>query len=105
LDSVNSVVLTKSKIALSKINALSRPVRDKIRSDQQTDKTGSIMSPKRRTLWGTPTVRVSAGQQHIGSGIAVKQDFTHFCKIFSIQPALSASRRVNAKSSTFLRIS
>ena len=45
-----SVVMTKFRIALSKINALPFPVHDKIRSDQRTDKTGSIMSPKRRTL-------------------------------------------------------
>lgn len=39
------------------------------------------MSQKRRTLWGTPGVRISAGRQHIAS-----------------------CYRVNAKSSTFLKI-
>jgi hypothetical protein len=53
-------------------------VHDKIRSDQQTDKTGSPMSPKRRTLWGTPGVRISAGHQHMASRYIVKQDFAQF---------------------------
>jgi len=39
------------------------------------------MSPKRRTLWGTPGVRISAGQQDIAFARAVKQDFAHFCRI------------------------
>ena len=92
--------MTKSKIALSKINALLNhavalrvggrtPVHDKIRSDQQTDKTGSIMSPKRRTS-RVCGIRIAAGQQDIASRSRVKQDFAHFSKIFAEGRALCA---------------
>jgi len=46
--------MTKSKIRLSKINALPRPVHGKIRSDQRTEKTGLAREPKRRTSGKLP---------------------------------------------------
>jgi hypothetical protein len=50
------------------------------------------MSPKRRTLWGTPGVRVSAGQQHIASRPIVKQDFAHFHEIFRSLSAVGSAK-------------
>src|SRR4051812_5786974 len=74
------VVLANPKPKYQRSSFFPPRVHDTIRSDQLTDETGSLMSPKRRTLWGTPRVRVSAGQQHIACLNSVKQDFAQFCK-------------------------
>jgi len=52
-------------------------VHDKIRSNQQTEKTGSPMS-QREEHSGNPGVRISAGHQHMASRHIVKQDFAQF---------------------------
>jgi hypothetical protein len=62
----------ESETKISKINALPRSVHDKIRSDQLTDKTGSPMSPKRRTS-RVCGIRISAGQQDIACLNSVKR--------------------------------
>jgi hypothetical protein len=67
------------------------PVHDKIRSDQLTDKTGSPVSPKRRTS-GNCRIRISAGQQHIASNHLVKENFHQIMKNFlPVAAALSAA--------------
>jgi len=48
-------------------------VHAKIRSDQQTDKTGSIMSPKRRTLREPRSPRVSGTSKVIAFHQASKK--------------------------------
>ena len=40
------------------------------------------MSQKRRTLWGTPGVRISAGQQHSGVFEVVKENFHQIMRNF-----------------------
>src|SRR3954471_1074187 len=78
----------KSKITLSKINAL-LPVHDKVRSDQLTDKTGSPVSPKRRTS-RVCGIRISAGQQHMGFSKWVKRKYAPFASFFQSLMAVSS---------------
>jgi hypothetical protein len=56
------------------------------------------MSPKRRTLWGTPGVRISAGRQHIAYRLSVKHDFAQFLQnLPRFEPAVSGAERVKEK--------
>ena len=78
-------------------------VHDTTRSDQLTDETGSPMSPKRRTLWGTPGVRVSAGQQDIGLMQPVNTKICTIRLIFSPPVRRSRAKADQTRFCTFLQ--
>jgi hypothetical protein len=68
----------KLETKLSKINALLLPVHDTIRSDQLTDETGSIMSPKRRTSGKMPNPHFSGTATYCVASVRQRKIFNFF---------------------------